>query len=125
MVAYWANMSGFDVSSRGLKLEIDGLLVAVKMSTLWEGQVFKFQQIRDEEYDFVLFVGICPQDVYTWIIPKDVVMNQLRGSSGQHTGKGASETFWETVRPSTAPRWMSKYGNRLSDVRDLIIQASS
>jgi hypothetical protein len=124
MVAYWAEFSGFNVQGRGLKLVIDGHLVAIKMSTLWEGSEFKFQQIRDEEYDFLLFVGICPQDVYAWIIPKDVVLNELRGSSGQHTGKGASETFWETVRPTAPPRWLSAYGDRLSHVRDLIIEAT-
>ncbi|MFJ6269240.1 hypothetical protein ACIQG8_04535 [Pseudarthrobacter oxydans] len=124
MIAYWAESSGFYVQARGLKLEIEGHLVAIKMSTLWEGAEFKFQQIRDEAYDFVLFVGICPQDVYAWIIPKDVILYNLRGSSGQHTGKRASETFWETVRPAAPPRWMSPYGNRLSDVRDLITDAT-
>jgi len=124
MISYWADFAGLEVFGRGLKLEIEGQLVAVKLSTLWEGAEFKFQQIRDEEYDFLLFVGICPQDVYAWFIPKNVVLTQLRGSSGQHTGKGASETFWETVRPSAPPRWMAEYGDRLSDVRELILQNS-
>lgn len=125
MVAAWAERTGLAVGMSGLRLEINGLSVAVKMSMLWEGFDFKFQQIRDEQYDQILFLGIAPSDVYAWFIPKQLVLNQLRGRSGQHTGKGSTETFWETVRPEAPPNWMFPYGDSLSHVRDLIIDQTA
>ena len=78
---------------------VDGLRIQVKMSTLWENGTYRFQQIRDQPYDYLFCLGISPNDVHAWLIPKDDLLMHLRGDHGQHTGAGARETYWIVGMP--------------------------
>ena len=41
---------------------------------LWQTGTYKFQQIRNQNYRFVVCLGISPHDAHCWIIPKNVLM---------------------------------------------------
>ena len=100
---------------------VEGKRIQVKFSTLWNNGEYRFQQIRDQDYDYVLCLGISPDDVHTWLIPKDEMLEHLRGRAGQHTGAGAHETYWISVAPAGGEPWLADYGNQLSDVRELLL----
>lgn len=92
---------------------IEGKRIECKMSTRWESGMFRFQQIRDQEYDFLLFFGVDPDKLYLWVIPKQVAW---ANAYGQHGGKGARETkLIDLADPSAPPEWMKPYGGELTD----------
>lgn len=121
LVAAWAQKAGFRVRSGNrdgqLLLDINGLLVQVKMSTLWKSGIYRFQQIRDRDYDFCLCLGISPNDVHVWLIPKEVLDTYVIGQRGQHTGANSDETYWFDAGPRDVEHWLGPYGNQLSDAR--------
>ena len=93
------------------------------MSTLWESGVYKFQQIRDQEYDFCLCIGLSPFESSAWLLPKEVLMEFVIGHMGQHTGVRGSDTAWLSF-PAHAPLdWMEPYGDTLFAVYELLRSA--
>jgi hypothetical protein len=96
--------------------------IQVKTSTLWDSGNFRFQQIRDQNYDFLLCLGLMPTDVSAWLIPKQTVIEHLDGVGGQHTGASARETLWMNPVPGANGTWIDEYGDQLSDVRQLLLQ---
>ena len=94
---------------------IDGLRVEIKGSTLWRGGVFRFQQIRDQQYDIVICLGISPYDAWCWVIPKNILLAHPEGVVSQHGGQGGRDTAWLTVAPDNPPAWLHRWGGRLSD----------
>ena len=98
-------------------IDVGGHLIQVKLSTLWNNGEYRFQQIRNQDYDQVLCLGISPDDIHVWLIPKDVAIANL---PGQHTGSGAHETYWLHTSPRGSFRWLDDYGNQLSDVARLL-----
>lgn len=123
LVAGWAAAKGFDVvRSRNSDADriINGHRVEIKMSSLWASGGFKFQQIRDQDYDFCFCIGISPFDAQAWLIPKPVLNEHVIGHMGQHTGATGADTAWLGF-PSDQPfDWMQPYGDRLSDVSRLL-----
>lgn len=123
LVSGWCAAKGFDVvrspSSEADRI-IHGYRIEIKFSTLWKNGGFKFQQIRDQEYDFVLCLGISPFDAQAWLLPKKILHEYVIGHMGQHTGAGGSDTAWLGF-PSHSPYpWMEPYGGRLGDVSALL-----
>ena len=45
------------------------------------------------------------------------------GHMGQHTGATGADTAWLSFQADAPYDWMSYYGDRLCDVRDLLHQA--
>jgi hypothetical protein len=37
----------------------------------WDLASFRFQQVRDEDFDFVFCLGFYPDAAFGWFIPKD------------------------------------------------------
>lgn len=91
---------------------VDGVRVEIKSSTLWEGGFYQFQQLRDQNYRFVLCLGISPYDAHCWAIPKRVVMEQWQsgGIVSQHGGRRGKDTAWLRVTPGKEPGWLRKWG---------------
>lgn len=121
LVARWAEGEGFDVRrspSRDADRIINGHRIEVKMSTLWATGGFKFQQIREQEYDYCLCIGLMPQDAKAWLLPKSVLREYVIGHTPQHTGSGGSETFWLGFPADAPPAWMLPYGSSLDEVAD-------
>lgn len=126
LVAGWAAATGLDVvRSRNSDADrvIEGHRIEIKMSTLWRGGGFKFQQIRDQDYDFCFCIGISPFDAQAWLLPKSVLLEYVIGHMGQHTGARGTDTAWLGFPSSRPYPWMRPYGDRLSDVHELFIEA--
>ena len=65
-------------------LVISGVRVEVKYSSLWTGNgIYKFQQIRDQDYDYCFCLGISPFEAHAWFIP------EVRVDDRQAPGLGA------------------------------------
>lgn len=119
-IKIWCDSLGLKVTKAKdaqADLIVEGKRVEVKMSTLWTGDnIYKFQQIRNQAYDMAFFVGISPNEVHAWVIPKAVVIEK---SVPQHTGNVGKDTRWLTVSVSQIPEWLEEYGGRLSQDKDV------
>ena len=49
---------------------INGHRVEIKFSTLWKTGIYKFQQIRDQNYEYCICLGISPDKGHCWVISK-------------------------------------------------------
>jgi len=123
LVKAWARRAGFTVTGAtdtGHDCVLDGVRVEVKFSTLWKSGGYKFQQIRDQSYEVAALLGIQPQVVQLWIVPKE----ELRVRSvGQHTGAGAQDTQWLSFPASDPPSWLAEYGGTLAGAKAALEQA--
>ena len=96
---------------------INGHRAEIKFSTLWESGIFTFQQIRDQNYEFAICLGLCPFDARCWVVPKKELFEHVIGHTGQHGGAGSTETAWISFPPELTDRyaWLRPYGGRLRD----------
>lgn len=123
LVAGWAAAKGFDVirsPNSDADRVINGQRIEIKMSSLWKNGGFKFQQIRDQEYDYCLCIGISPFDAQAWLLPKSVLRQYVIGHMGQHTGAAGTDTAWLGFDSDDPFDWMAPYGQRLADVARLL-----
>jgi hypothetical protein len=123
LVTTWAEGEGFSVH-RPTNSDADRIInahrIEIKMSTLWETGLFRFQQIRDQDYDYCLCLGLMPQDARAWLLPKALLRDHVIGHTGQHGGSGASETAWIGFPANQPHEWMDGYGGTLHDVAEAI-----
>ena len=120
LIAGWCAAKGFDVTSApnsDSDRTIGGLRTEIKGSTLWESGGFKFQQIRDQDYDIVTCLGILPFDARCWVIPKHVLLAFPEGVTPQHGGQEGRDTAWLGFSADTPPSWLSEWGGRLSEAQ--------
>lgn len=117
---------GFDVGkspdSEADRL-IEGLRVEIKSSTLWKNGSYRFQQLRDQNYDVAVCLGISPFDAHCWIIPKSVIMDNwgtAEGLTSQHGGSEGSDTAWLTVDPEDVQSWLLPYGSTLARAVEIL-----
>lgn len=119
LVAGWCAAKDLDVVRSGdseADRIVEGHRVEIKFSTLWQSGVYKFQQIRDQNYELLFCLGISPFDAHAWLLPKWVLLEHVIGHTGQHTGAGGTDTAWINVVVGSPPSWMADYGDRLADV---------
>jgi hypothetical protein len=120
LVTSWGHTLGIfpqQITKDGqIYLDVNGAIVQVKFSTLWDSGYYRFQQIRDRDYDYCLCFGLAPFDMNAWLIPKKVLDTHVIGTKGQHTGTGSSETWWLEVSPATQEPWLEDFGGQLADV---------
>lgn len=128
LVAGWVAARDFDVTkspdSEADKV-INGRRVEVKFSTLWGVGVYKFQQIRDQRYDFVVCLGISPHSGHCWVVPKNDLLShhfQLDGFDHQHGGKTGRDTWWLSFALENPPVWLRRFGGDLGDAMKLLRQ---
>lgn len=88
-------------------LMVNGRRVELKLSTLWKTRVYKFQQLRDQDYEYVICLGLSPFSAHWWVFPKQV---GLANTLGQHGGPQGS-VKWLVLNPSSPPAWLENYGN--------------
>lgn len=114
-------LNGFDVkrpkSGSDHDRVINGHRIEIKMSTLWtkNGQ-YTFQQIRDQEYDYLVCLGLSPSEAHGWLIPKSEVHVGRDGVSHQHGGEAGRDTLWLNFRAKSPPAWLSDYGGSLESL---------
>jgi hypothetical protein len=96
-------LSDYDLYLRSLNLRAE-----VKTSTMWgEGKNFTFQQIRDQDYDVILFQFILPNEVKLFYCTKEDAVNYIMiDGHGQHGGGKATETFWITFDLDNVPNYI-------------------
>ena len=121
LVAGWLAARGFNVQrspdSDADRL-IEGKRVEIKFSTLWKNGSYKFQQLRDQNYEFAVCLGVSPFDAHCWVLPKGEVLRQWRETGNlqsQHGGANGTNTAWLTVAPRAVPSWLTECGGRLQD----------
>lgn len=122
LVSDWYAQKGFEVTpptSSGHDRIVEGHRIEVKLSTLWKAGGFAFQQIRDQDYDYLFCIGLFPFDVQAWFFPKSILREYVIGHMGQHTGATAQDTSWLKFQVGEPFSWMAPYGERLSDVERL------
>jgi hypothetical protein len=64
--------------------------VEVKTAMQKENYGFTINQIRPQDYEYIVLVVFLPQKVYLFTISKEFMMAHCKG---QHGGNGATETF--------------------------------
>lgn len=99
--------ANYGISPSEFDLYIKIIATEVKASTNWTlsetNWSFTFQQIRNQSYDRIIFVGIDRETIYVWWATKeDVIAADL---PAQHTGKSGKDTRWLTVEPNNIPSW--------------------
>jgi len=125
LVAGWAAMKGFDVSRTGdsdADRIINGWRIEIKYSNLWtKNNIYKFQQLRDQKYDYCLCLGLSPFDAHAWFIPKSELMTSRPPALvPQHGGAGGKDTRWLSFPATNPPAWLKPFGGTLGNVRSLI-----
>lgn len=89
--------------------------VEIKFSTLWKAGVYKFQQLRDQDYEYSVLLGVSPFEAHCWVVSKAILKQYVIGHMGQHTGSTGQETAWLTVKPNNPPPWLSECGGSLEE----------
>lgn len=119
LVAGWAAAKGLDVTratSSDADRVINGLRVEIKFSSLWAGGGFKFQQIRDQDYDVCFLLAVSPFSASAWVVPKAVMMERpfRAGLSPQHGGQAGTDTAWLSFPAAAPPTWLAEFGGTLA-----------
>jgi len=74
----------------------------------WEGNVIKFQNVRDIAFDHVLCFGLYPHNAFAWLIPKKEIWSNgnvrtdRAGVTSQHKGADA----WINIDPKDPQPWL-------------------
>jgi hypothetical protein len=116
LVYQWCALKGLSVDHSpdpSADMLINGHRVEVKFSTLWKAGIYKFQQIRDQDYEYSVCLGISPFEVHCWVTSKKLLIAHVIGHMGQHTGRSGQETAWFSVRPVSPPEWLRGCGGTL------------
>lgn len=118
LISQWCALKNLPID-RSLDSEADILInhhrVEIKFSTLWKAGIYKFQQIRDQDYEYCVCLGLSPFDAHCWVISKSILLNNVIGHTGQHTGINSTETAWFSVIPGNPPAWLNNCGGSLED----------
>jgi len=88
----------------------------IKFSTLWASGSYKFQQLRDQNYEIAICLGVSPFNAHCWIIEKHEIMRRWQARDGiesQHGGSSGTDTAWLTVNPAKVPSWLIARGGTL------------
>ena len=99
---------------------INGHRVEVKFSTLWESGAYTFQQIRDQNYEYAILLGISPFDAHCWVLSKSVLRQHVIGHTPQHAGKTGTDTFWLSFPASNPYEWLRPYGGSLEQAYQVL-----
>jgi len=117
LVAGWCAAKGVDVT-RSNNSEADriihGYRVEIKLSTLWRSGDYKFQQVRNQDYDYLFCLGLSPFSAHAWFIPKSVLLQYVIGHMGQHTGVSGTDTAWIGFKADVPYDWMQPFGGTLA-----------
>lgn len=116
LVYQWCALKGLAVDrcpDSEADMLINGHRVEVKFSTLWKSGIYRFQQIRDQNYEYSVCLGVSPFEAHCWVVSKKILRLYVIGHMGQHTGSTGQETSWFPVRPNSPPEWLAPYGGTL------------
>lgn len=101
---------------------IEGHRVEIKFSTLWEAGGYTFQQLRNQNYEYAVCLGVSPFDARCWVIPKAVILER---APPQHGGSAGRDTRWLRFPAVSPPDWMKEYGGSLREAYEVLQRISS
>lgn len=108
---------GFQPGRRGMAIEVNRRIIRVKLSMMWGGGSLTFEQIKNDNFDYLACLGLYPDSSYGWLIPKDELIvdgaaQEREGFSGQHTAPGRDPSdFWlQNLSVSNPYPWLKPYG---------------
>lgn len=86
-------------SNSGHDRIIDGYKTEIKLSTTWDNRLdtFTWQQIRNQDYDRIIFIGVNPYDISFYWAEKSDLVTHIFGNDHyrQHAGKnGGQDLYW-------------------------------
>ena len=96
---------------------LEGFRTEIKFSTLWANQSYKFQQMRDQDYQLLVCLGVSPFTAHAWVFEKEFLVSNtglVTGLSHQHGGAEGRDTAWLSVSPADVHPWMDAYGGDLA-----------
>lgn len=93
---------------------INGNYFALKFSTLWTKGHYKFQQIRNEGYDYLICFGVSPFEAHCWVFEREHVISN---ATKQHSG-GAE--YWIKIEPNNSPEWVKSFGGSLEEAYQIL-----
>lgn len=117
----WLDGLGFDVrppSNTGHDRIVSRRKVEIKFSTLWASGQYVFQQLRDQDYEFALMLGVSPAIARCWLIPK---AEAFAKAVPQHGGAAGRDTRWLRIQAASPPTWMSSYGGELEEAVPVLV----
>jgi 16S rRNA G966 N2-methylase RsmD len=117
LIQSWLATKGISAESTKDSSEtliIKECLVATKFSTMWTKGFYRFQQIRSQDYDYVMCFGISPFEAHCWIFSREYA---IKCATEQH--KGANE-YWVGIDPKNPPPWTIGYGGHLDEAYKII-----
>ena len=124
LVSTWCLTKGFDVRRSGdsdADRVIAGRRMEIKFSTLWESGVYTFQQIRDQNYEYVFCLGISPFAAHAWVIPKPIIQQHAGFQQG---GQRGNDTRWLSFPATDPPPWLADYGGTLAQALEVLTRIS-
>lgn len=116
LVYQWCAIKGLSLNNSPdseADMLVNGHRVEIKFSTLWEAGFYKFQQIREQNYEYSILLGVSPFEAHCWVVSKSILRQYVIGHMGQHTGSSGKETAWLTVNPTNPPDWLNECGGTL------------
>jgi hypothetical protein len=116
LVFQWCALKGLAVDrspDSEADMLINGHRVEIKFSTLWKAGIYKFQQIREQDYEYSVCLGISPFEAHCWVVSKSILRQNVIGHLGQHTGLSGQDTAWFPVSPNKPPVWLGPCGGTL------------
>lgn len=96
----------------GESLVINGYKVAIKFSTRWASGIYKFQQIRKDDSDYVLCFGISPKEPHCWILERDYAIDH---AESQHKSE-----YWISFKPEKPEEWLKGHGGSLDEAYQVL-----
>ncbi len=122
-LAKWFASAGIPVTvktiaSNATLILPENQLAVVKLSMRWEEGSYRFQQLKDWDYQLAILLGLSPQQAHLWIVPREEVVTR---SVPQHGG----DSRMLTVSPSDPPTWLRQYGGTLDQAASIVTQALS
>ena len=115
LVASWCASKGLPTDrSKGSSenLVINGNKIAIKFSTLWNNGKYSFQQIRKDDFDYVLCFGISPNEAHCWILERDYAISHAKA---QHKTE-----YWISFNPQSPPEWLNGFGGSLDQAYQIL-----
>lgn len=128
LVYQWCALKGLSIDScpdSQADMMINGHRVEIKFSTLWETGIYKFQQIRDQNYEYAVCLGISPFEAHCWVISKKILSQHVIGHLGQHTGSTGQDTAWFAVNPRSPLKWILPCGGTLEQAYKVLKSLSN
>ena len=123
LVSGWCAAKGLNVTASGnseADRVIGGRRMEIKFSTLWKSGIYMFQQIRDQDYEYLVCLGVSPFAAHAWLMSKPLLLDYVIGHTPQDTGAGGTDTFWVSVTVGQPKAWLAQCGGTLSDVFALL-----